>query len=393
MAKRKAPEGCFWRDDILYGRIQTGGQDIKWSLRTDDPAVAKTRRKAERARAVAAQRYGDHRRTFAEAVEAWGPFIAKSVGQKTLARYTSSLSVLQPHLEGLYLDEIDKKLIASIVESRRDTPYVPKGKKQPIVVTIATIKRDLTALSSVFDFCVDEEWMTTNPAMEWLKPGRRKKSRLQERRDPIVLPHPAHIEMVIDHASPMVAQIIRTALKTGARLDELKKSQRNYFDRSRRQLTVIGKRNKLRVVDLEDAGEDFGFEILSGLPITLETKALFWHRREVKTRSKLGQQPAKPYRELNFDRIVEEVAEKAQKQDQDFRPFRFHDLRHVHAVNWLKSGRSIYVLKDRLGHTSVKTTEMYLAYLTAEEKQKVMFGTAASGSNSGSRATVVNSQK
>src|SRR5216683_3178819 len=386
MAKRKAPEGCFWRDDILYGRIQTGGQDIKWSLRTDDPAVAKTRRKAERARAVAAQRYGDHRRTFAEAVEAWGPFIAKSVGQKTLARYTSSLSVLQPHLEGLYLDEIDKKLIASIVESRRDTPYVPKGKKQPIVVTIATIKRDLTALSSVFDFCVDEEWMTTNPAMEWLKPGRRKKSRLQERRDPIVLPHPDHIEMVIDHASPMVAQIIRTALKTGARLDELKKSQRNYFDRSRRQLTVIGKRNKLRVVDLEDAGEDFGFEILSGLPITLETKALFWHRREVKTRSKLGQQPAKPYRELNFDRIVEEVAEKAQKQDQDFRPFRFHDLRHVHAVNWLKSGRSIYVLKDRLGHTSVKTTEMYLAYLTAEEKQKVMFGTAASGSNSGSRA-------
>ncbi len=393
MAKRKAPEGCFWRDDILYGRIQTGGQDIKWSLRTDDPAVAKTRRKAERARAVAAQRYGDHRRTFAEAVEAWGPFIAKSVGQKTLARYTSSLSVLQPHLEGLYLDEIDKKLIASIVESRRDTPYVPKGKKQPIVVTIATIKRDLTALSSVFDFCVDEEWMTTNPAMEWLKPGRRKKSRLQERRDPIVLPHPDHIEMVIDHASPMVAQIIRTALKTGARLDELKKSQRNYFDRSRRQLTVIGKRNKLRVVDLEDAGEDFGFEILSGLPITLETKALFWHRREVKTRSKLGQQPAKPYRELNFDRIVEEVAEKAQKQDQDFRPFRFHDLRHVHAVNWLKSGRSIYVLKDRLGHTSVKTTEMYLAYLTAEEKQKVMFGTAASGSNLGSRATVVNSQK
>jgi len=254
------------------------------------------------------------------------------------------------------------------------------------VVTIATIKRDLTALSSVFDFCVDEEWITTNPAMEWLKPGRRKKSRLQERRDPIVLPHPAHIEMVIDQASPMVAQIIRTALKTGARLDELKKSQRNYFDRGRRQLTVIGKRNKLRVVDLEDAGEDFGFEILSGLPIILETKALFWHRREVKNRSKLGQQPAKPYRELNFDRIV--VAEKAQKQDQDFRPFRFHDLRHVHAVNWLKSGRSIYVLKDRLGHTSVKTTEMYLAYLTAEEKQKVMFGTAASGSNSGSRAAV-----
>src|SRR5260370_397544 len=79
-----------------------------------------------------------------------------------------------------------------------------------------------------------------------LKRGSGKKSRLKERRDPIVLHHPAHIEMVIDHAPPMVAKIIRTALKTGARLDELKKSERNNFDRSRRQLTVIGKRNKLR---------------------------------------------------------------------------------------------------------------------------------------------------
>jgi integrase/recombinase XerD len=85
-------------------------------------------------------------------VDAWGRFIADKISGNTLRRYASSLAVLQPHLEGLYLDEIDKKLIGSIVEMRRDTPYVPKGKKMPITVSIATIKRDLTALSSVFDF-------------------------------------------------------------------------------------------------------------------------------------------------------------------------------------------------------------------------------------------------
>ena len=52
--------------------FQTGGGDIKWSLRTDDPRVAASRRKVDHARAVAAQRYGDQRRTFAEAMEAWG---------------------------------------------------------------------------------------------------------------------------------------------------------------------------------------------------------------------------------------------------------------------------------------------------------------------------------
>lgn len=389
--RRKAPTGCFWRNGVIYGRVQTGGADIKWSLRTDDPAIAAGRRKTERARVVAAQRYGDQRRTFAETMEAWGRFIVQNVSASTMRRYTSSLAVLQPHLEGLYLDQIDKKRISAIVEARRDTPYVPVGKRHPIKVSVATIKRDLTALSSVFDYCVDQDWMEINPVMAWLKPGHRKKSRLQERRDPIVLPEPGHIQMVIDAAPGLFAKMIEAALKTGARLDELGKAERRHFDKSRQQLTVIGKRNKLRVIDLADKGEDFGLSLFSGLPVSMETTALFWHRPPKGKRSPT-EPVARRYRQIssNFGRVVERVAAQAQKQEQSFRPFRFHDLRHVHAVNWLKSGRSIYVLQQRLGHTSVKTTEIYLSFLTPEEKRKAMFGEVAEGSNSGTRAAVDN---
>ena len=387
----KAPKGCYWREGTLWGRIQAGGRDYRWSLRTDDPKTARERRKIERDRVIASSRYGDHRRTFSEAVEAWGRFIADKISPKTLTRYLSSIAVLTPHLEGMYLDEIDKKLIGSIVESRKNTPYVPKGKKHPIRVKPATIKRDLTALSSVFDFCVDEEWMQSNPAMEWLKPGHRKKSRLQERRDPIVLPEAAHIEMVIAKAPGLFADMIRAAVKTGGRLDELAKGARRHFDRERKQLTVVGKRNKLRVIDLEDGAEDFGFRLFSNLPAAIETKALFWHRPP-KGKRQESEPAARPYSQVssNFRRIVAATARQAQKQAQDFRPFRFHDLRHVHAVNWLKSGRSIYILQQRLGHTSVKTTEIYLAYLTPEERQQVMFGMKATGTNSGTRAAVEN---
>jgi integrase/recombinase XerD len=38
-------------------------------------------------------------------------------------------------------------------------------------------------------------------------------------------------------------------------------------------------------------------------------------------------------------------------------------------VQWLKDGRSIYDLQRRLGHTSIKTTEMYCQYLTADEER------------------------
>lgn len=387
MAKRKAPKGCFWRGGTLYGRIQTKGGDIKWSLRTDDPAVAASRRKAERARAVAAAHYGDQRRTFDEAYESWERAIVSQVSPKTLIRYASSLSVLQPHLEGLYLDEIDKALIGQIVAARRDTPTIPKGKKKPIRISIATIKRDLTALSSVMDHCVDEGWRDDNPVATWLRPASRRKARLSERRDPIVLPEHAHIQMVVDRAPGLFRQLIRAAVKTGARLDELSKGKRAHFDRTRRQLTIVGKRNKRRTIDLVDGGEDFGFEVFAGLPAALEAPWLFWHRDEARHRK---DRPVTPYKQVssNFARLVDVVAKQAQKQDQDFRAFTFHHLRHRAAVDWLKSGRSIYVLQQRLGHTSIKTTEMYLEFLTHDERQIVMFGRQASGPKTGTEAAV-----
>ena len=56
-----------------------------------------------------------------------------------------------------------------------------------------------------------------------------------------------------------------------------------------------------------------------------------------------------------------------------FPPFRFHDLRHRRAVDWLKAARSIYDLQQRLGHASVKTTEIYLKFLTSEEARATMY--------------------
>lgn len=353
MPKRKAPKGCFWRGDTLWGRIQVGGRDIKRSLRTDDPAVAEGRLKAERARYIAETRYGDQRRTLQEVIDAWVPFIQREVSKNTLRRYTSSLAVLQPRLQGLYLDEIDKKMIGETIEWRR-LPAVPLGKKKAIRVTNATIKRDLTALSSIMDFAVDHDYREDNPVLSYLRPQGRKKTRIRERRDPIVLPRHEDVRLVIARAPGLFADLIHAAWKTGARLEELVASQRQRLNHQRRQLTVIGKRNKQRVIDLDGWGYD---EVFKSLPATLAGPWLFWHHG------------GEPYRTASgrFKAIMRSVAKQAQKQEQGFRPFRFHDLRHLHAVDWLKSGLSIYDLQKRLGHSSLLTTERYLEYLTPEE--------------------------
>lgn len=344
MSKRKAPKGCFWRGATLWGRIQVKGRDIKWSLRTDDPETAKRRRKTERDRQVAAAHFGDHRRMWADVMSEWAEQIGRNVAAKTVARYTSSLAVLGPQLEGLYLDEVDGELVGGIVKAR-----------QSAGVTNATIKRDLGAMSSVLNFCIDQGYREDNPILPRLK-------RVKERRDPIVLPDPKHIQMVIDRAPGLFAKMIEAAWKTGARESELAFARRTQVDHARKQLTVVGKRNKLRVVDLDG----WGYETFKTLPASIGGAYLFWHHQ------------GEPYRTVagRFRTIVASVAKQAQKQEQDFRPFRFHDLRHRHAVDWLKSGGSIYDLKHRLGHTSIKTTEMYLQYLTAEEARRAMLAGA-----------------
>ena len=205
---------------------------------------------------------------------------------------------------------------------------------------------------------------------------------LSERRDPITLPDPADIRRVIGKAPGMMASLIEAAWMTGCRIDELVTPKRSQLDHTRRQLTVIGKRNKLRVIDLDGWGYD---EVFRRLPAKLGKPLLFWHHDGEPYKTASGQ----------FKRLVKSVDRQAQKQAREipeqahsFRPFRFHDLRHRHAVDWLKSGRSIYDLQLRLGHTSVKTTEIYLAYLTGDEQRMVKYGPSTGGPKSGTNQTV-----
>jgi len=58
-----------------------------------------------------------------------------------------------------------------------------------------------------------------------------------------------------------------------------------------------------------------------------------------------------------------------------FRKFRFHDLRHLFAVEALRSGTGIYALQQILGHRSIRTTELYFDYLTPEEAQRARTAT------------------
>jgi integrase/recombinase XerD len=211
-------------------------------------------------------------------------------------------------------------------------------------------------VSSVINFAVDQGWLENNPVLARMR-------RIEERRNPIMLPRNEDIALVIERAPGMVKDLIRAAMATGARQDKLLRARRDDVDHDRRQLTVTGKRDKRRTVALDPFE---GYELLRALPAYVGSPFLFWHSA------------GKSYKNFSsqFAAIVNRATKWARKHGVDFRPFRFHDLRHWHAVHWLKAGRSIYELQHRLGHTSVKVTEGYLrcGYLTFEEQQAAMVG-------------------
>src|SRR5262249_55213011 len=72
----------------------------------------------------------------------------------------------------------------------------------------------------------------------------------------------------------------------------------------------------------------------------------------------------------NAGRVIRELP----AHDDDFTPFRVHDLRHRFATRWLRNGGDIYALSLHLGHTSLKTTEIYLGHLSARERAVAQFG-------------------
>jgi integrase/recombinase XerD len=194
----------FLRGNIWWACFEVSGKEFRGSLRTSDEATARKRAKEWREREIGIAKFGEDRKLYSDVFEAWVIHIADQVGLETRRRYGVSLKQLAPWLKPRFLDEIDRDLIATIARDRRANG-----------VTTATVRRDLTALSSILEFAIGEGWRPdeSNPALARLK-------RLKEVRDPIVLPLAEDIAYVIERAAGNLRKMIEAAVATGCRQED-----------------------------------------------------------------------------------------------------------------------------------------------------------------------------
>ena len=68
-----------------------------------------------------------------------------------------------------------------------------------------------------------------------------------------------------------------------------------------------------------------------------------------------GQHPGEPYSERSLQMVVKQAAARAGIQ----RPVSLHMLRHSYATHLMEAGTDTRIIQDLLGHSSIKTTEIY----------------------------------
>lgn len=332
----------YKRNGIYWFRATVSGKEHRGSLRTRNARDAE-RRKAEAIEALKAEAYfGERSILWPEAVLMWRAHVEGQISARTIQRYAVSFKMCEGLLTSQRIDRINGQVIADLIAYRKRAGASP-----------ATVRRDLTAISGVLTYAEGAGLREGNPTLS-------KRRTVKERRDPIILPDHADIDFVIGLASARFGAYMRAALMTGCRQGELARVTWRDFSPKAQTLTLHGKGNKRRTIDLSgEASAHF-----SAQPPGIGRALIFADDK--------GDEHRNP--DWRSGHLMRTAEREAARQKRDFRRFRFHDLRHLYAVESLRKGTSIYDVSQHLGHTSVSTTEIYLAHLTPSEAKLAKYG-------------------
>jgi len=358
-------KNLYRREGVWWLRATVRGQEVRESLRTRDVKTARKLRDLKLEEIRGARWRGEERVSWKAAVAAWGESALGQIGPNTAKRYAVSLKQCEAWLSKYDIDKIDGKVIQTLVTARRAEGATP-----------ATVRRDLTAISRVLEYAEANEWREGNPTLS-------KRRLLRERRDPILLPTPEAIEDVLAACSRRFAALVRAAELTGCRQAELVGARWRDFSERDGALEIIGKGVKRRTIQLSaEATAHFSAQPRTLMAPKADTPANT--PRAAVSPLIFCRESGEPFKSAasDFGHRRRVAAARAKRDGRTLQLFRFHDLRHLFAVRYLRDGGGIYELSKHLGHTSVQTTEIYLAFLTPDEAARARQGTAQNTAHS-----------
>ncbi len=217
----------YRRGKTYWGRAQRNGREFRQSLATTRRDVAEKRMREWLERMDSAA-WGDKPRiTFDQAMEHFITGHLPKLKPASQRRYLTSVRMMIPHMEGMFLDQISRKALSDFEAYRRR-----EGASAP------TIRRDLACLSSMFAEA-DVEWSEIqNPVPGFLR-ERRRRGNLRE--SPPRTRYLSHEEerRLLATSTGDLGMLIAFAIDTGLRLEEQLSLTWDQVDLARREITLL----------------------------------------------------------------------------------------------------------------------------------------------------------
>ena len=262
--------------------------------------------------------------------------LEKRYSTHTVKAYKTDLSLFQDYLKEIYEVSIQKtnhSMIRSwLVEELNNGN------------SARTVNRKITSLKSFFKFLVKEEVIKVNPTLKISSSKTSKKlpqfvgvddmNKLLDK-----------LKFNEDFSGYRDKLIIEIFYSTGIRLSELINIKVTDCDSVKKQIKVLGKRNKERIIPLtkELIKSIENYMILRNQVRAVDRSYLLLTDSGKKLNSSLV------YRKVN--NLLKDVTTLDKRSP--------HILRHTFATHMLNNGADINVIKELLGHASLSATEVY----------------------------------
>jgi len=236
--------------------------------------------------------------------------------------------------------DISDVLEVTHVHIRSWIVHLMQGKISP-----RSINRKLSCLNSLYKFLIRRKLVKTNPLRKVQGPKESKKlpSYVKQSNMQKLL---EQIKFTNDFAGIRDKTIIYTLYATGLRRAELISLTKASFDFENRQLKVLGKRNKERIIP-------YGEALAEMLILYMEEKQLAFPQNESPSFFVTNKgQPLYPKFVYNLvSKHLSRVTTVSQRSP--------HTLRHSFATHLSNNGADLNSIKELLGHSSLTATQIY----------------------------------